>query len=437
MDLKGKRLLILGATTAEEQLVLSAKEMGVYTVVTDYNRDHRLSPAKKAADEVWYISWADINALKEKCCQCGIDGVVAGYSEQRIECAMQLCKELGLPFYITRKEHMQFTCDKASFKATCREYGVPVVDEFDYVQAKTQNYRNIELPVVVKPVDNSGSRGISVCYTDEELREGIEKALDNSQSKRILIEKYMTGDEVVIYYTFQNGKPLLTAMCDRYTNKEQAGLAQLPTSYIFPSRYLPQYRKAVDQKVKNMFQGLEIENGIMFLQAFIDEGGGVRIYEPGFRLAGAQEHFVVAAATGVDTKKYMIHHALTGSMWDEDLSKIVRPEFGKWGCKLSPLIRTGKIVRIDGLEKLAAMPEMAAIVPNYQEGDVVSEQGTLKQIACRFFLVADTKEKLKEAIDTVHNTFLVEDENGESMFLSHFDTDIILHNYGANKELQQ
>ena len=66
-DLSGKKLLILGAGAVETTLVYRAKELGIHTIVTDYNLDHRLSPAKDIADESWDISWSDIDALEKEC----------------------------------------------------------------------------------------------------------------------------------------------------------------------------------------------------------------------------------------------------------------------------------------------------------------------------------------------------------------------------------
>ncbi len=429
MDLKGKKLLVLGATNTEYQLIKAAKKMGIYTIATDYNTDFKLSPAKSIADEIWYISWSDISQLKIKCKEHRVDGIFAGYSEFKLKYGLELCRELNLPFYITDEKQLEITCAKDKFKKTCRQYDVPVVEEYDYEKEKETNFEKIVLPVVVKPVDNGGSVGISVCHTYPELLNGISKALENSNSKKILIEKYMTGAEVVIYYTFQDGNPILTAMCDRYTNKEQEGVAQLPTSYIYPSRYLAQYMRDTDENVKSMFKALGIQNGVMFLQAFVEDNGEVRIYEPGYRLNGAQEHNIIGAITGLDSRACMIHHALTGIMSDENLELKANPAHSKWGCKLSPLVKEGKIAKLEGLDEIEQIPEVVSLAANYHVGDTVKGVGTLRQIICRFFIVADTKEELKTVIDKIHDILRVEDENGDSMFLTQFDTNLLLDKY--------
>lgn len=425
MNLKEKKLLILGANPETAGLVKKANELGVYTIVTDYDPN---AYAKQFASKALNINAIDLDDLHEYAVSNKIDGVLVGVAEALLPTYQKLCKKLGFPYY-AEPDILELMTDKKQFKDICRKYDVPVVEEYHIDYTDESTFSQVKLPVVVKPVDSCSSKGISVCRTEDELKSGIEKALSFSKSKQLLIEKYMTGEEVIVYYTFQNGEPILTAMCDRYTNKEQEGVAQLPTSYIYPSRHLKKYMEETDAKVKKMFKGIGIQHGTTFIQSFVDEDGGIRFYEPGYRLNGAQEHYIVGAITGIDVKELMINFALTGKMSDEDLSKKANPMFPKWGCKLSPLVKLGKIAKMDGLDEIAAMPEVVSVNPSYRIGETVTGIGTLKQIICRFFVVADTKQELREAIDKIYKIFIVEDENGSSMFLTFFDSGIIDKNY--------
>lgn len=164
---KGKRLLILGATMDDCQIVQAAKEMGVYTIVTAYHENWDDAPAKKLSDEAWDISWSDIPALKKQAMLSGVDGVIAGYSEFRTNAAMQLSKELGTYFYIEDDNQLAITRDKLLFKSKCRQYGVPVAKDYPVTaEMKEKDLAAIEYPVVVKPTDNAGARGIQFQDSD-------------------------------------------------------------------------------------------------------------------------------------------------------------------------------------------------------------------------------------------------------------------------------
>ena len=111
MNLTGKKLLILGATAGEISLVKRAQKYGIYVIVTDNHTDYTLAPAKNVADEAWDISWSDIDTLEKLSRESGVDGILAGYSEFRVENMIKLCERLNFPCYINN-EQLEITRDK-------------------------------------------------------------------------------------------------------------------------------------------------------------------------------------------------------------------------------------------------------------------------------------------------------------------------------------
>jgi len=416
-----KKLLIMGANAETVSLVLKAKELGICTYVTDNNPD---AFAKKYADVPCNIDGTDVEGLVALVKAEQIDGVLVGVAEALIPAYCKVCEKLNYPCFATLKQ-FEIMIKKDKFKDTCRKYYVPVVPEFS-----VDNLDEFIYPAVVKPVDSCSSKGVSICQSRGELDVAIEKALSFSQSKKIIIEKYMAGLEVIMYYVIQDGEPSFVAMCDRYTSKEQEGVTQLPSAYVFPSKHMEKFKEEADEKVCNMLKQLNIENGVLFLQSFIDDDGSVKIYEPGFRLNGAQEHMIVSELTGIDAKELLINYALTGKMWDKKVSDFAAPDFhGKWACKLSPLVKEGQIGQIKGIEEIKKIAGVVSVNPNYDDGGVVAGLGTQRQMAANIFVVASTKEELIDRVDKVNKLFEVLDENGNSMLLNHFDVNIISQEY--------
>ena len=417
---KQKKLLIVGANPETISLIEKSKAMGIKTYVTDYEPK---AFAKKFADVPCNVDGMDVEGMADLVKKEKIDGVIVGVAEALVPSYCKLCEKLNYPSFATL-DQFEIMIKKDKFKSICREYGVPVVEEYD-----VDNLDSVTYPVVVKPVDGCSSKGVSICNDREELDAGIEKALSFSRSKKIIIEKYMSGLEVVIYYVIQDGEPTLVAMCDRYTSKEQEGVTQLPSAYIFPSRHLDRYVKEIDEKVKIMLKGLEIQNGVLFLQAFI-ENGNVVIYEPGFRLNGAQEHMIVSKISGIDAKELLINYALTGKMSDKKVSELADPTFGgKWACKLSPLGRLATIYEIQGVEEIKKQERVISVNMNYEPGSTIRGLGTQRQMIANIFTYADTKEELIETIKFVNDRFDVLDEDGKSILLEPFDPDAIIRDY--------
>lgn len=411
-----KKVLILGANPETVSLILKAKEMGLYTIVTDY--DHNAF-AKKYADQAEDVNAVDVDALAELAIREKVDGIIVGVAEALLPAYCRLCEKLGMPAFSDMKS-FEIMTRKDHFKEKCREYGVPTIREFD-----PEKPESIVYPVIVKPVDGCSSKGITVCCSRDELDRAVAHALEFSRSGKYIIEEYMSGDEVISYYVMQDGNPIFVGMCDRYTYKARQDIVQLPNSYIFPSRYIDSYMEHSDKAVKNMIKGLGLNNGSIFFQCFAGKDGIVRTYEPGYRLNGAQEHIIVSRVSGIDAKELYINYAIYGKVSDRDLEPLSDPKPDKISCKLSPLVRTGRIARLEGLDEISRMADVVDVRPSYNEGDTVTGEGTLKQIVCRMFIISDSKQKLRERIDAIHNTLKVYDDNGENMLIGLFDTSVI------------
>ncbi len=411
-----KKVLVMGANPETVSLINKAKEMGLYTIVTDNNPD---AYAKRYADQAENINAVDVEALVDLAHKENVTGVLVGVAEALLPAYCEVCNRLNLPCYST-SEKFATMVRKDYFKAKCREFGVPTIREYD-----TNDLDSVVFPVIVKPVDSCSSKGIRVCHNKEELNEAIPYALEFSKSGKYLIEEYMTGDEVVSYYVMQNGNPVFVGMCDRYTYKAKSDLVQLPTSYIFPSRHIDSYLQHTDKSVKEMIKGLGLDNGSIFFQCFVDKDGIVRIYEPGYRLNGAQEHLIISKVSGIDAKEMYINLALTGKVSDKDLASLANPKPVQISCKLSPLVRVGRIAKLEGLKEIEKLQNVVSVNPSYMVGDTVTGEGTLKQIISRFFIVADTKEDLIGTIKDIYSKLVVEDEGGNNMLIGLFDPGII------------
>jgi len=263
-----KKVLILGANPETVSLIKKAKEMGLYTIVTDNNPD---AYAKKFADQAENINAVDVDALEILARQNNVDGILVGVAESLLPAYCQLCTRMNMPCYSTA-EIFETMVRKDFFKNKCREFGVPTISEYILED------NNIKYPVIVKPVDSCSSKGIRICNNLQELGDAVKYALSYSKSGKYLIEEYMNGDEVISYYVIQDGNPIFVGMCDRYTYKSTQELVQLPISYIFPSRYIKSYIENTDEAVKNMIKGLGIQNGSIFFQCFADKDGIIRTY---------------------------------------------------------------------------------------------------------------------------------------------------------------
>ena len=124
-QLTGKKLLVITSDSNDLVFVQAAKELGAYVVCCDRYADWEISPAKKMADEAWDIDYSKVDEIAAKCREVGIDGVIAGYGEDRVTAACRIANAIGTPFYAT-EEQINITRNKRLFKDLCIKHNVPV-----------------------------------------------------------------------------------------------------------------------------------------------------------------------------------------------------------------------------------------------------------------------------------------------------------------------
>lgn len=427
-EIKGKRLLFMGAVGYFCDAVKQARDMGIYTVVTDYIPN---SPAKAYADKAVDVSTTDIDALENLVKEEKIDGVFVAWSDNNHYAAEELCRRLKLPFYATKEQLLTFT-NKELFKEACNKFGVSVVPQFNLTsELKKDDVNALEFPVIIKPSDSYGGRGITICHSENELGGAVEEALSQSKSKRFITEKYMDDehyDTMCLYYTIQDGIPALSAMTDRYM-QEFAGGKRLNTAIFYPSQYLSRFlSNSMNEKIKNMLKGLGVQNGTIFLEGCVN-ADDFYLWESGFRLCGAQQNIFPAYFNGVDVQKMLICHALTGKMADEDLMCKEDPYFGGGAaCNGLVFLRPGKITSIEGLDEIKGMDSVISFTQLLRNGDSVKESdvGTLNQSFARFHAVAKSREELCEIIDNIFKKLVIKDESGDNMVICSYDYNEIL-----------
>lgn len=420
-SLTGKKLLILGATKTEIEIVNAAKELGVYTITTDNHENWHDAPAKYVSDEAWNISWSDIATLKNKCIENHIDGVMAGFSEKRVFQANILSEALGKPFYANGAD-LDTILDKVKFKQACIDSGVTVPKRFFLND-------NIKYPVIVKPADNGGSRGITICYTDEDLKIAYEKAMSFSDNKSVIIEEYIVADDIMVFFNVHNGYAELSAVCDRIMCRFDEKITQLPVGYMYPSKYLSVFQTYNLDKFRKLITNLGIKNGLIAFQSFV-RGHDVIPFDPTYRLDGTTSYHITENCTGINSLKMLINYSLVGKMGDDDFIKAHEtPKFNKHYFQFPILLKKGTIRVIEGLEQIKKFEEVIFVRQIHCIGDELTKIADFSQMLCRIHLIADDFENTKKIIKKIFETIKVFDENDDDMILYRFETEKLLTCY--------
>lgn len=414
----GKKLLVISSDSNDRVFVQAAKELGAYVVCCDRYENWDMSPAKKIADEAWNIDYTDTDAVAEKCREVGIDGVIAGYSEDRVTAACRISKAIGTHFYAT-EEQINITRNKRVFKDLCKKHGVPVPTDYCFsLPLSVEERKKIKYPVIVKPSDNGGRKGISVCLSESDLDAALIYAQGQSKNGQVVIEEYVSGTELSAVYTIVNGSISLSCLNDKYNSQEQNGTSRLCDLVLTPSRYYDLYVRTVDLGVKKLLNDIGAKNGVANFQMIANESG-IYVFEMGYRVNGNDDFKVIRKNNGIDFLKMLISYSLSGEMGD-DLNKD-NPCFKSYSGTLCMYLHSGTVGAVIH-DKLIGKEGIDDICILRQPGIAIVEDGTNRQKASLIKFSADTLDEIVETIHFIQKNMKILDTDGNDMTLMPFDT---------------
>lgn len=424
--LKGKTLLIMDRTALAACAVVRAKEMGIRTVVANFYKTED-SPSKQVADIAIDIDISNIDAMVSLIKEYQIDGVFVGWTDSHLPYYARICEKAGLPCCGTEEQFDVLSNDKRRFKETCLKYGVPTPETYDIdMDFRREVLDRVVYPVMVKPADGSGGRGIKKCMNESELITHYTALYNSSASKKIICEQYM-GDEneVFIHYTVQGGYCSLSCSFLKYKVNTEKTQAASCLFHMFSPKFIDDYRKCEENAVINMIRGLGIQYGNLMFQGF-EKNGQLFFHESGLRMGGEQFYVFSERLNGISSLELMIEFALTGNMTLYDARKLDDYRYSKFCCNYYIPLRPGRIASIEGAEQVNAMPQVLQIRQFKFPGDVISSTSSLDRVCYRLHVMDNSREALAETLCRISETMKIKDENGEEMQLQKLEYSNVL-----------
>lgn len=415
------KLLILGSDFFTLQCAIEAKKMGAYVITSDLMN---WSPTKAASDEQWMVSTRDIVGLCEKCMEHGVTAAICGASDTNLDCLRDLCKRLNYPLYCSSDIAWQASRDKSFFKRICLKNKVSVPQPYDVSEAPTEEeLSKIEFPVVVKPVDNSGNRGMSYCNNKEELRSAIEYAIGKSEKGKFIVERKLTGEDYHINYAVANGEIKLASYAQLFHNPD--GTANIYSFEYNSQKYYQQYLSEINDSLISTFKELGCSDGIVWVDVIRDAiDGKFYVLEMGYRFPSAVAScHLLESITGFNACKWMVEYALGIPHTIDDLKCPVNAAEKKVGFIHYFTRVEGTIGKIEGLSEIVHSKDMYLDLPKREGASV----GKTLPIANLAFLCDDVEDMINR-LKYLNTTFKIYTENGEDMLIRFTDYERVKNN---------
>ena len=422
-----EKLLMLGTSLGSEEIIKYAKSQGVYTIVTDY-LPPEMSTAKLVSDEYWMINTCELDVLEAKCREVGVTAVMCGVSEFNLEMTMELCKRLNLQCYCT-PEAWHYSRDKADFKKLCREVGAPIAEDYFLSDALTdEELDKVVFPVVVKPVDMSGNRGITYCHNKQELIDAYRYARSLSKNPKIVVERMLHGKEWYTYYAIANGE--IRQICLNAMEAQPGELKNLYSLTTSITGNVERVMKEINPQIEEVLRRVGCREGIAWVQLMLDEDDHFYIIEMGYRLPGDLPDYSYHALCNFDPLKWLTDYARGKKHTLEELPPAQEHAYKKCTCGYSLWTHKGGVLReFKGFDEICKIPGI-----NFYTQHHVGETFVVHRPLGVITVVAEDCDDFCKKIDLINKTISITDENGEDVIIRYTDFDYLKQTYkGAVK----
>ena len=383
---------MLGGSVYQTYAIKEAVRQGHYVITCDYLPDN---PGHKFAHEYHNVSTTDKEAVLELACELKVDGVVAYASDPAAPTAAYVCEKLGLP--TSPYKSVEILSKKHLFRKYLADHGFNVPKARSYVKYEDAlaEIDGFHLPVMVKPVDSSGSKGINKLTDKSQLKAFVEDALSYSRDKIFLIEEFIVkkGPQISGDAFSVDGKLVFHCLGNEfYSTKVDKDFA--PLGECWPTVMTKEVIDTLEADLQRLITSLGMRSNAYNVEAIYGEDGKVYILELGARSGGSLIPQVTALATGVDMVPYVIKAAL-----GEDCSDLkMAPVKGFWSNYMAHANKTGKYAGIEYDESFKKN-HLVDYVTDTKIGEPVHKYRDAQDCVGELILKYDNRDQMNKMIE--------------------------------------
>ena len=297
-----KKLMLLGGNRYQLPVIRVAHELGYYVITCDYLPDNI---AHKYSDEYCNISIIDRDAVLEAAKKLKIDGIMSFACDPGVVPAAYVAEKMGLPS-VGSYEAVSILQNKGRFREFLAENGfnVPVARVYKRFEEAVGNVNLFHWPVIVKPTDSAGSKGVSRVDTPEELQAAFEEALGKSFGGEVIIEDFLekvgcSSDSEC--FSVDGEFRFMSFNAQRFDTK--AKNPYTPAAFSWPSTLTEAHEAELKSELQRLIRLLGLKSSLCNVETRECTDGKAYIMECSPRGGGNRLAEMVRFATGADLIK--------------------------------------------------------------------------------------------------------------------------------------
>lgn len=401
-----KKLMILGGSRYAMPLINIAHKLGIYTITADYLPDNT---AHKFSDQYVNVSIIEKDAVLTAAQECKIDGIVSFACDPGVVSAAYVAEKMGLPFQCSY-ESACILQDKGRFRQflTDNGFNCPKAKRYEDRKTPLNDIDFFTWPVIVKPTDSAGSKGVTKVDRPEELPEAINIALDGAHNGAFIIEDFLT------FEGYHSSADLFTVDGElkfaTYSNQlfdSEADNPYTPAYIIWPSTMNKKHQKELTFEIQRLMKLLGMKTGIYNIETCVANDKSY-IMEVSPRGGGCKIAELQTMAYGVDLIEAEVKKAV-GLPIDD----IKQTECDGYWCETIVHARLGQsgILKSVTVAPKIAERYLKIIDLSAKEGDYIKPFTGANMALGDMFFRFDSREELDEVMSKQKNWLRIELKN--------------------------
>jgi len=403
--------MILGSMDEFIPLVKRARERGYYTIVCDGYED---GPAKRYADRSYNVDVRHVDEVAQLCQNEAVNGIIASFSDILFEYLVKIAHRAGLKTYCT-PERSRLLRSKREMRRMFAELDIPCprnqILEADFAEEQLKEF---SFPVVMKPVNGYGSRGVFVVNSVEELRERFSQTAHYSiDSGQIVAEEYNDGYEFNMMNWVLDGEVYTLSIADREKSAEVRGDVPHVSRIVYPSRNMDFVYEEAREIVRKVAAYVGIATGPLSMQFFYRPGQGIQVGECAGRFLG-YEHELLTYSSG-----FSIEDLLLDYVYEEEA---MRERVKKHSPYLPNIVgglyfhgHEGVVGDVSGIKRLMEQVNPLEYILYYGSGEKISHDVGAKPYLMHVDIGAESYDELDRKSREIISRVAVKDTAGNDL----------------------
>lgn len=357
------------------------------------------------ADKFLQLSTMDRPAILKAAQEEKIDYIFTACGDQPLSTMAYVSEQLGIPTYLTEQEVRDLT-NKRYMKEKMVANNIPTAKHIYIDKNWDGKLPNFKFPLVVKPVDSNGSKGVKKIFSLEDLEYSLEEAFCYSISGDVIIEEYKDGEELSCDFYVEDGvAKILSITASKKIKENEKSFTIVQSYYPAPITYNDEVVLDIAQKIVDVWK---LKNTPLLVQMIVD-GNDYNVLEFSARMGGGSKYHLIKVLSGVDIMKVYVEmlmgekpHVEPKKLWNNAIMSYVY-------CK------PGVYVSLKGFDELKESGEIHSYFTYRTAPSTIIKSDTSSDRVAGFLVVGDSEAEVLRKLQHANEYLAVLDSDGNDI----------------------